>query len=101
MKIRKKPIVVDGIQWTGDNQLEIVKFMGPPIVVNAGAIVITTLEGVMRAETNYWIIKGVKGEFYPCRLDVFLETYDIIDQECKVNVVVKPTSLSLTSKREE
>ena len=46
----------------------------------AGGAVIPTLEGVMRASLGDWIIKGVKGEFYPCKPDIFAATYDAVNE---------------------
>lgn len=48
----------------------------------AGSIVfVTTLEGLMRADEGDWIIQGVKGEFYPCKPDVFDASYEFVDRE--------------------
>ncbi len=86
MKVRKKPVEVDAIQWTGKNLEEIFAFCGPQ---NLGPIErrpdyklkVKTLEsggGYHEADTYDWIIKGVKGEFYPCKPDIFAETYEIV-----------------------
>lgn len=74
-KFRKKPVVIDAVQWTGGNQNELRDFMG---VVSscAGKVEITTLEGTLTASIGDWIIKGVKGEFYPCKPDIFAATYE-------------------------
>ncbi len=79
MKYIKRPIPVDVIQIK-DNPDEIMGFMGPAceIVYKNGRIthvMIHTLEGDMRAENGDYIIKGIKGEFYPCRRYIFEETY--------------------------
>lgn len=78
MKFRKKPVVIDAIQWTGNNLNEIREFTNDPFAGKwtTTRIGITTLEGIMEASLNDWIIKGVKGEFYPCKPDIFKETYD-------------------------
>jgi hypothetical protein len=46
----------------------------------AASINVPTLEGVMRADPGHWIIKGVKGEFYPCKPDIFVATYDPVEE---------------------
>lgn len=75
-KFRKKPVVVEAVQWTGNNLDEIRAFMGAPkLSVIAQYLKIRTLEGELDATPGDWIIKGVKGEFYPCKPDVFERTY--------------------------
>jgi hypothetical protein len=77
MKYRKKPVVIEAIQFTGLNFNEIEAFVGGDYGKNAkGESVIATLEGPLRISTNDWIIKGVKGEFYPCKPDIFKATYE-------------------------
>ena len=78
-KYRKKPVEVDAIQWTGDNFGELTDFMHDAYGVDGKKITITTLEGIMTADIGDWIIKGVKGEFYPCKPDIFEQTYERID----------------------
>lgn len=94
MQYRKKPIVVDAIQWTGNNELEVMGFVGRQLTVNKPPsgmehdreipdawynIVIPTLEGNMTAIRGDMVIRGVKGEYYPCKLDVFGQTYEIVE----------------------
>lgn len=67
MKFRKKPVVIEAVRWSGQNFGEISAFAGTGLLNNGGFISIQTLEGTMRASPGDWIIKGVKGEFYPCR----------------------------------
>lgn len=79
MKYRKKPVVIDAIKWTGDNPVEMVNFVLPsPCLEFEGDddLLIDTLEGTMRASPGDWIIKGVKGEFYPCKPDIFEAIYE-------------------------
>lgn len=87
MKFRKKPIVVEAVRWTGKNREKINKFCKnkaiflPTKLRSDGLIIacdllIDTLEGVMHASVGDYIIKGVKGEFYPCKPDVFAKTYE-------------------------
>lgn len=80
MKFRKKPVVIDAIQWTGDNWDEIAEFSPYGIKHNflARSLEIDTLEGKMTAECEDWIIKGVQGEIYPCKPDIFLKTYEAV-----------------------
>ena len=90
-KFRKKPVVIEAVQWTGKNFDEISKFTGDwhghklahedaeEAAHKSGNMFISTLEGVMTASKNDWIIKGVNGEFYPIKEDIFLLTYDKVD----------------------
>lgn len=77
-KFRKKPVVIEAIQWTGKNWEEVEKFISRGQVGGwiGGDLHIETLEGKMRANVGDWIIKGVKGEFYPCKPDIFEQTYE-------------------------
>jgi hypothetical protein len=90
---RKKPVVIEAIRWEGDNLAQIIEFTDgrPPetksdhagmkweeyvaLVRNKG-LIIFTLEGQHLASIGDWIIKGVKGEFYPCKPDIFAATYE-------------------------
>ena len=77
MKFRKKPVVIDAMQLTIQNIDEIEQFVGGDFGKNAsGETVIATLEGAMICSIGDWIIKGVKGEFYPCKPDIFEATYE-------------------------
>lgn len=80
MKFRKKPVVIEAVQWTGKNIDEIREFMGIALVINPidpkCFIQVRTLEGNLHASDGDWIIKGVKGEFYPCKPDIFEQTYE-------------------------
>ena len=91
MKFRKKPIVIDAVQWNGKNFDEIMNFMqyfhgnkfnyenAEEQAYKTKQLTIQTDEGLMTASLNDWIVKGVKGEFYPCKPDVFELTYEKID----------------------
>lgn len=86
VKYRKKPVEVLAVQWTGDNEDEIRNFMyGSNRYFDfiEDKVRIRTLEGNMFANINDYIIKGVSGEFYPCKPDIFEQTYDriIINEE--------------------
>jgi hypothetical protein len=82
MKFRKKPVVIDAVQWTGANVDEVLALALTVGSVRRGlgeernSMFIDTLEGTMRADPQDWIIKGVKGELYPCKPDVFQALYD-------------------------
>lgn len=89
-KYRKKPVVVEAVRWTGSNLEEIRNFVGSDLIEECVElfdikrtlkemlvdIAIDTLEGTMRVDYGDYIIKGVKGEFYPCKSDIFLATYE-------------------------
>jgi hypothetical protein len=76
-KFRKKPVVIDAIQFTGHNLFEVAQFAGDTARRGPGGpVVIRTLEGEMTCSPGDWIIRGVKGEFYPCKPDIFAATYD-------------------------
>lgn len=89
MLYRKKPVVIEAIQWNGINLSEIKEFVGGSLEytihdaawqVGKGAPVvdmkIKTLEGDHTASVGDYIIKGVQGEFYPCKPDIFEQTYE-------------------------
>jgi hypothetical protein len=80
-KYRKKPVVVEAIQWTGQNHMEIYDFNCPFVAKGDSPqkLFIPTLEGEMIADIGDWIIKGVKGEFYPCKPEIFEMTYEKVD----------------------
>jgi len=85
-KYRKKPVVIDAVRWTGENIDEILTFAdggpcplwGDDFLVDKDKqeVVISTLEGLMTAGLGDWIIRGVKGEYYPCKHDIFIATYE-------------------------
>jgi hypothetical protein len=77
-KYRKKPVEVEAWQNSDDNgcpewldNVDVGRDHG-------GVILISTLEGVMRAEAGDWIIRGIKGECYPCKPDIFEATYEAV-----------------------
>jgi hypothetical protein len=81
-KFRKKPVVIEAVQYTGENADEIDNFVGFDLVrllMSPVILEIPTLEGTHRASKGDWIIKGVKGEFYPCKPDIFVATYEPVD----------------------
>jgi len=94
-KYRKKPIVVEAIRWTGSNLEEIRNFVGGDLIEECvelfdtkrelkkilASIAIDTLEGTMRVDYGDYIIKGVQGELYPCKPDIFLATYEEVIED--------------------
>lgn len=93
-KFRKKPVVIEAVQWTGMNPDEIRAFAGNDVAIDyldtaweVGkgrphvSITIHTLEGDMIADVGDYIIKGIRGEFYPCKPDIFEATYERVDAE--------------------
>lgn len=88
MKFRKKPVVIEAMQFNRTNGSVVAKWCGgrwhsetkpsDPTDV-AEWVDIPTLEGVMRASLGDWIVKGVQGEFYPCKSDIFQQTYEQVD----------------------
>ena len=90
-KYRKKPVVIEAMQFTTNNEVgspqmdSIVNWINQGGTIcgawhNGTDILIKTLEGEMRAEVGDWIIKGVKDEFYPCKDEIFRATYEEVKE---------------------
>jgi hypothetical protein len=100
MKFRKKPVVIEAVQWSGANVQELSSWLAgfdlhvaPPndepecvgcvarfdYTANPPTVLIPTLEGTMTASAGDWIIRGIKGEFYPCKPDIFEATYEAVE----------------------
>lgn len=89
MKYRKKPVVIDAIQLRWDTWSDVCEFV-PTEYFGGGVYLdddtlqlglrIKTLEGVMLARQGDYIIRGVKGEFYPCKPDIFEATYEPVEE---------------------
>ena len=80
-KYRKKPVVIDALQWTGDNGEAMLEFAGEMSfyhVINDNILIIPTLEGNHKALPGDFIIRGIAGEFYPCKPDIFESTYEAV-----------------------
>jgi hypothetical protein len=75
---RKRPVTIEAVQFTGLNYEEIERFVGGDIGTNNGKPYVATLEGPMQISIGDYVIKGVKGEFYPCKPDIFSQTYDAV-----------------------
>lgn len=88
MKYTKKPVEIEAVQWNGEitpDLLDLIKDNKRDCEINSNnrTLAIKTLEGVMTANVGDFIIKGVKGELYPCKLDIFETTYDYLESEVK------------------
>jgi hypothetical protein len=84
MRYRKKPVVIDAVQWDGtaEGAIPIIDWILRCDATaryddDPAAIYIDTLEGTMRADIGDWVIRGVGGEFYPCKPDIFDATYEL------------------------
>jgi hypothetical protein len=89
-KFRKKPVVIEAVQWDETKEgYQALLDMGMPAASYSSHVTenfvrnlrISTLEGAMNASKDDWIIKGVKGEFYPCKPDIFAATYEPVTNE--------------------
>jgi len=82
MKFRKKPVVIEARRYTGDNYEAIDDWMtgGFWNLEDDGRLAIKTLEGVIYASPGDWIIRGVNGEYYPCKPDIFEKTYEPVEE---------------------
>ena len=86
-KFRKKPVVIEAVQWTGRASYDAVSafvtrdddvcFVNP--LDPGGYVEIPTPEGTMKATAGDWIIRGVAGEIYPCKPDIFAATYEAVE----------------------
>ena len=77
MKYRKKPVIIEAIKWKGKNFLEISSWMEKrPTWTRDNYLEIETLEGNHWVKKGDWIVKGIKGEFYPVKPDIFELTYE-------------------------
>lgn len=80
-KYRKRPLVIEAFQWQGEEHppFERLCVGRDELSVNHYNLVIPTLEGIMYADEGDWIITGIKGEIYPCKPDVFEQTYEPVE----------------------
>ena len=98
MKYRKKPVEIEAVRWTGENHREMFDFLtngtkrdayiepsGDNFYINHdkvnGGLIIKTLEGEHIASIDDYIIKGIAGEFYPCKPDIFESTYEEVNND--------------------
>ncbi|CAM0076263.1 hypothetical protein VPHK391_0073 [Vibrio phage K391] len=93
IKATKKPVTIEAIQWTGENLEELINFTGKSdgfdewfptwddyekhVANEEYTFKVIALEGSMTAHVGDYIIKGVQGEFYPCKPEIFNATYNI------------------------
>ena len=82
MKYRKKPITIEAVQWTGENIKEIERFTRGNAHYNLwlDTFEIKTLERIIIVNVGDYIIKGVNGEFYPCKPYIFKQTYELVKE---------------------
>lgn len=94
--VQKLPVIVQAIQWTGENLAEVLEFTGKHpkwgewfenfeeyeefVKNDRNVFKIKTLEGTHEANVGDWIIRGINGEHYPCKPDIFQKTYQVVDQ---------------------
>lgn len=85
MKYRKKPVVIDAIQWTGANRQDMIDFIPEDLILTAidswVPFEVGTLEGSHVASVGDYIIRGVAGEYYPCKPAIFEATYECVEHE--------------------
>jgi hypothetical protein len=80
-RYRKRPVKVDAVEWTGENAQEVAAFVGGQAELlewglGKGKWIIFTLEGKMEASPGDYIVRGIKGEYYPVKPDIFKQTYE-------------------------
>ena len=88
-RYRKKPVVIEAIQWDGENAIQIIGWINKNkcslfealLNMQKNTIELETLEGTMSASVDDWIIKGVQGEFYPCKTDIFEASYEAVEDD--------------------
>ena len=108
-KFVKKPVVIEAIQYDGANITEIETFVGAklPTVwlsVEETQLILPTLEGDMKVSKGDYVIKGIKGEFYPCKPDIFNDSYDevstslITEGQKRVRMNFNPSALKRVEK---
>ena len=76
-RYRKKPVEIVAMEWTGENKVDVQRFVGRYLDLLPRGLKIPTLEGDMFASVGDYIIQGVNGEFYPCKPDIFWKTYEL------------------------
>lgn len=79
MKYRKKPVEIEAVLWSGFNYEEVCELGDKKVQRSGNNLLIYTLEGTMIASLGDYIIKGVSGELYPCKPDIFKLTYEKVE----------------------
>ena len=82
-KYRKKPVVIEAVVFNGNNHKEVEVFIEGNYDNTLNYPNIKTLEGIMMVSEGDYVIKGIKGEFYPCKPDIFKKTYEKVEEEIK------------------
>lgn len=107
-KFRKKPIVIEARRFRTDAEAsELAQWCGGQLHLTSTlidihlVINIPTLEGTMRAEPGDWIVRGVAGEFYPCRDDIFTATYEPVEDSAELTDLGFPTDEAIELRGEE
>ena len=80
---RKKPVIIEAVEFTGHNVAEIADLLGWTYSDGdeySESLVIETLEGEMTAHAGDWVIKGLAGEGYPCKPDIFEQSYEPVEE---------------------
>ena len=88
IKYKKKPVIIEALQFKSDMSIkdlnDLIDFIGMKNIVDIGRdnlyLTIRTLEGNMTASSGDYIIRGIQGEFYPCKPDIFEQTYDKVEE---------------------
>ncbi len=81
-RFRKRPVEVEAVRWIGSNYMEVGALAGPSdwdrhsVWLGGDSLVIHTREGDMRADVGDYVIRGVAGELYPCKPEIFEATYE-------------------------
>ena len=92
-KYRKKPVIIEAVQFNGFNKKNgqvdlserpewLINEFGKKVIFfdKRNTLTIKTLEGNMIANIGDWIIKGINGEYYPCKPNIFEQTYELVEQ---------------------
>lgn len=93
MRFMKKPVIVEAEQYTDSGELPFLELGVVEFDEGANRQYVNTLEGKMWVNDGDWIIKGVKGEFYPCKPDIFAETYELVREHAEIPVPDFPTEV--------
>jgi hypothetical protein len=81
---RKRPVEIQAVQWTGSNLDEIAALAGDEWIKSVAPnppgddLIVDTLEGEMRCRPGWWLIRGLRGEFYPCEPEIFAASYELV-----------------------
>lgn len=81
-KYRREPVIIDAIQWTGDNYIEVFEFTEGnawPTHSHSDTLAVSTLEGEMMATKGCYIIRDMNGDYFPCQDDIFNKTYEQVN----------------------